>query len=83
MRTIMVVVFGLAAVPAAANDNAAPARGPIWNGRQHQPGLEQLAEREAVKGQAAMLTPGDASGDKLYRRVMKQSRRPLPTTIEP
>jgi hypothetical protein len=85
MRCTIVILLGLVAVPAAANDSAPPPRGPIWAGRQHQPTQIQISEREAANGRVPALAPADrdASADKLYRRVLKQSRRPLPQEIEP
>jgi hypothetical protein len=59
-------------------------RGPIYDGRQHQPTLDDVAAREKRMGQR--LEPGSNTNpqdDELYRRVLKDVDRDLPKSLDP
>ncbi|MBV8169820.1 MAG: hypothetical protein JO021_23745 [Alphaproteobacteria bacterium] len=67
--------------------------GPISGGRQHQPTPAEVQERAADRSLArpgepreAMRGPqraGDGQSQDLYNRVINQSDRPTPRSIEP
>ena len=75
-----VAVTGLAALdgPLPMSSN-----GPIWGGRQHQPRLAEVIARETAKGEKPGISAETSqASDKLYRRVVKQSRREKPRRID-
>jgi hypothetical protein len=58
--------------------------GPIWDGRQHQPSLEEVFDRERAKGQHPGISgESNPSEEELYRHVLKQSGQPFPPSLEP
>lgn len=57
--------------------------GPIWDGRQHQPRLGKVIEREQVIG----LKPGisadtSKAAEELYQRILDLSRHGKPTRLD-
>jgi hypothetical protein len=69
-----------------SRDATSPAfrKGPIWDGRQHQPSVEEIIERERAQGKRPGLsTETTPEADELYRRILKQSDEALPPSLEP
>jgi hypothetical protein len=60
-------------------------RGAIYGGKQHQPTSGEVQERLQEKAQppGPGAKPPARQGDPLYDRVLQQSQRSMPRTIDP
>ena len=56
--------------------------GPISGGKQHQPTQTEITERTQMKAGGASDAQNRAADD-LYQRVLKQSQRGTPRSIDP
>jgi hypothetical protein len=74
---------GSTGLTGSAPENGIVWSGPIWGGRQHQPRLADVIERQRAQGQQPGIS-ADASpaADQLYRRILEQSNQALPTSLE-
>jgi len=97
-RTAMLIGVLALAGPARAADTDVenpnlrelPLRsGPIAGGKQHQPTRGEIEERLQEKGPAAprgsetVIDPKSGQSDELYMRVIQQSQRATPRTLDP
>jgi len=96
MRIVLAVVVVLALANAgwaADTDVENPglrdlplSRGPIYGGKQHQPTPDEISERlqeQHGSAEPAPVTPAPpAQRDEIYQRVLEQSQRGLPRSLD-
>jgi hypothetical protein len=68
-------------LPDSAAPPTASTAGPIYDGKQHQPTLDQVIERERARGIMPESGP-NATSDPLYQSVLKNSEQPLPQRLD-
>lgn len=57
--------------------------GPIWEGRQHQPRLGDVIEREQATGQQPGISADTSkAAEELYQRILDMSRHGRPTRLD-
>jgi hypothetical protein len=85
-KALMMLLYSsfLLASPTLADEQPPLQRGPIYDGRQHQPTESEILGRELLKGGGSIRALGDrgTSGDELYQRIMEQSQKSIPRTLD-
>jgi hypothetical protein len=62
-------------------------RGPVVGGKRHQPTREEIEERSRISSSqqppAEPTRPAAESRDDLTKRILQQSQKPTPRTLDP